>query len=345
MAERVAILGMDHPIVDIVADVDKAFLERYDVGVDSIRLARKEDMPLYDELAAMPDVRYVAGGATQNSIRVAQWMLRSPGATAYMGCVGTDTFADKLREACARDGVRAHYMVDNDLPTAGCAVMVYDGERSMVTALNCANNYEHTHLQEPEQWEILQQAQVVYSAGYFICASPESIRLCAEEKAKDGGIYCMNLAAPFLMHIPHIKQVFVETMPLVDFLFGNESEAMAWALSEGWETNDVPLIATRLSLIPSAKGKGSRTVVITCGTEATVVAHEGHVAEYPIQLVPRANLVDTNGAGDAYVGGFLAGLVKGMPTKDCCRAGAFAASIIVQHRGCEFPPTPPDFAW
>jgi hypothetical protein len=28
------------------------------------------------ELAAMADVEYIAGGATQNSIRVAQWMLQ-----------------------------------------------------------------------------------------------------------------------------------------------------------------------------------------------------------------------------------------------------------------------------
>jgi hypothetical protein len=28
------------------------------------------------ELAVMADVEYIAGGATQNSIRVAQWMLQ-----------------------------------------------------------------------------------------------------------------------------------------------------------------------------------------------------------------------------------------------------------------------------
>lgn len=53
----------------------------------------------------MPNAEYVAGDATQNSIRVAQWLLQVPGATSYMGCVGQDEFADKMTEAVRKDGV------------------------------------------------------------------------------------------------------------------------------------------------------------------------------------------------------------------------------------------------
>ena len=50
-------------------------------------------------------VDYIAGGATQNSIRVAQWMLQVPGATSYFGCVGKDHYADQLKEVATKDGV------------------------------------------------------------------------------------------------------------------------------------------------------------------------------------------------------------------------------------------------
>jgi len=50
-------------------------------------------------------VEYIAGGATQNSIRVAQWMLQVAGASSYIGCVGTDAYAQKLEEAATHDGV------------------------------------------------------------------------------------------------------------------------------------------------------------------------------------------------------------------------------------------------
>merc|ERR1712127_490619 len=201
-----------------------------------------------------------------------------------------------------------------------------------------ANNYKAEHCKQADNWKVVQGAKIIYSAGFFATVSPEAIKLASAEKAKDG-IYCMNLSAPFLMQVPPFKAVFVETMPYVDFLFGNETEARTWAETEGWESTDIEFIATRLSLIPSAKG-GKRTVVITQGCDPTIVAISGEVTEYPILALAKEKLVDTNGAGDAYVGGFLAGLSKGLPVADCCKAGAYSASVIVQHSGCTFPASP-----
>ena len=44
-------------------------------------LAEEAHQPLYKELEDKYKVEYIAGGATQNTIRVAQWMLQVPGAT------------------------------------------------------------------------------------------------------------------------------------------------------------------------------------------------------------------------------------------------------------------------
>lgn len=41
-----------------------------------------------------------------------------------------------------------------------------------------------------------------------------------------------------------------------------------------------------------------------------------------LSQVPAASIVDTNGAGDAFVGGFLSQLVLGKDVAECCRAGA-----------------------
>lgn len=76
---------------------------------------------MVQELAARSDVEFIAGGATQNSIRVAQWMLQIPHATAYMGCVGTDAYADKMTEVCTKDGV----MVIAAIPAFGPIQSLY----------------------------------------------------------------------------------------------------------------------------------------------------------------------------------------------------------------------------
>merc|ERR1712194_564334 len=60
-------------------------------------------------------------------------------------------------------------------------------------------------------------------------------------------------------------------------------------------------IATRLSLIPSVKGR-KRTVVITNGADDTIVCVNGTCTKHPIVKLAKEKLVDTNGAGDSYVG-------------------------------------------
>merc|ERR1719440_999995 len=222
-------------------------------------------------------------------------MLQEQGATAYMGCVGKDANADTMKAECEKAGVQACYMVDPSTPTGSCACCILGKERSLCTNLHAANNYKETHLQQPANFAIASGAKIIYSAGFFITVSPPSIKLASQEAAAKGNLYCMNLSAPFIMQVPPFKAVLVETMPLVDFLFGNETEAQTWADTEGWDTKDIGFIATRLSLIPSAKDK-HRYVVITQGAESTIVAHRGKVTVYPIVPIAKEKIVDTNGA-------------------------------------------------
>lgn len=60
--------------------------------------------------------------------------------------------------------------------------------------------------------------------------------------------------------------------------------------------------------------------------------------------LPKEALVDTNGAGDAFVGGFLSQLVCGRSIEDCVRAGTYAARTIIQMPGCTFPSVP-EYFW
>jgi adenosine kinase len=66
---------------------------------------------------------------------------------------------------------------------------------------------------------------------------------------------------------------------------------------------------------------------------------------FPAIPLPQEKLVDTNGAGDAFVGGFLSQLVVGKDLSESCRAGNFAAHTVIQRSGCTFPPKPDGFFW
>ena len=56
-------------------------------------------------------------------------------------------------------------------------------------------------MKQPENWALVEAAQVIYSAGFFITVSPESIMLVAKHCADNNKPYCMNLSAPFISQV------------------------------------------------------------------------------------------------------------------------------------------------
>jgi adenosine kinase len=330
-----ALLGMGNPLLDISANVDADLLKKYELKENLAILAEKQHLPLYDELVKNYKVSYVAGGATQNTIRVAQWMLGKPKATTFIGCTGKDEYSDRLRECAEANDVRVEYLQDESTPTGTCAVLVTGKHRTLVANISAANNYKIEHLQQPDVWALVEAAKVYYISGFFLTVSPPSILKVAEHAAAHNKPFCMNLAAPFISEF--FTAPLMETSPYWDIIFGNETEAEAFSKANNFGTTDLKEIATKMAALPKANDKRSRIVIITHGSEPTIVYHDDKITEFPVDLVPDDQIVDTNGAGDAFVSGFLAEFVAGRPLKECLHAGQWAAKVIIQHEGCTFP--------
>ncbi|GAY60900.1 hypothetical protein CUMW_205700 [Citrus unshiu] len=320
MAQEGILLGMGNPLLDISSVVDDDFLNKY------------------DEMASKYNVEYIAGGATQNSIRVAQWMLQIPGATSYIGCIGKDKFGEEMKKNSKLAGVNVHYYEDESASTGTCAVCVVGGERSLVANLSAANCYKSEHLKKPENWALVEKAKYFYIAGFFLTVSPDSIQLVAEHAAANNKVFMMNLSAPFICEF--FKDALEKVLPYMDYIFGNETEARTFSKVQGWETDDVEEIALKLSQWPKASEIRKRTAVITQGADPVVVAQDGKLKKFPVIVLPKDKLVDTNGAGDAFVGGFLSQLVQEKPIEECVRAGCYASHVIIQRSGCTYPEKP-----
>ena len=349
------LLGMGNPLLDISANVPMALLEKYDVELNNAILAEEKHLPLYEELVKEHQVEYIAGGATQNAIRVAQWMLQSPGATAFIGCVGDDANAANLQRAAEADGVATHYLHDTSAPTGTCAVLINGGERSLVANLGAANEYKVAHFEAEAQAAAMEKARFFYVAGFFLTlpGGPPSLAKMTAHANATGKVMAMNLSAPFI--VDFFGDQLAEALPFVDILFGNESEAAAFGRKQGWAAAPAPPeneggggadadvnvqdIALRASALPKQGGR-SRMVVFTQGSEQTIVAQDGKVQLFDVTPLAADKLVDTNGAGDAFVGGFLSRLVLGRGVDECVAAGHHAARVVIQHSGCTFPAEP-----
>lgn len=80
----------------------------------------------------------------------------------------------------------------------------------------------------------------------------------------------------------------------------------------------------------------NRITVVTRGASSILVAENGSVREFEVAEIQEKDLVDTNGAGDAFVGGFLAQYIQNCSIDECVKCGIWAAREIIQNIGCRF---------
>ena len=143
----------------------------------------------------------------------------------------------------------------------------------------------------------MQQAKYYFVGGYHLTVCVPAILALAKEAAKENKPFIMSLSAPFIPQF--FKDQLAETSKYWDYLIGNETEARAWAEAQGHETKHVAEIARMMADLPKANKSRKRTVVITQGTDRTVVALQGETGcrEYAVHPVKGEEIVDTNGAG------------------------------------------------
>ncbi|XP_068617600.1 uncharacterized protein Adk2 [Battus philenor] len=328
------LIGIGNPLLDISAIVDEKLLKKYDMQPDDAIMAEPKHMPLYNELIDNYNAEFIAGGSVQNSLRVAQWILKTPNVCTYLGCVGNDKYAQILKERAEAEGVRVLYQVTEEVPTGTCAVLVTGTHRSLCANLAAAQRFTPDHLTTDACRAAIQSARFIYASGFFVAVSPESIMQLAEHAHKNGHTFIMNLSAPFVSQF--YKEPLEKLIPYVDVLFGNETEADAFAKAFNLPGQNPEEIARNISSLPKLNSARQRVVVITQGSEPVILAEGESLNLIPVQKLSTEKIVDTNGAGDAFAGGFLGQLVQGKSYETCVKCGIYAATHVIQHSGCTF---------
>lgn len=202
-----------------------------------------------------------------------------------------------MRDTCAAAGLRVEYRVDDSVPTGRCGVVITGHSRSLCTHLAAANEYKLEHLRSPGIWPLVEQADIYFVGGYHLTVCVPAIMALAEEAAAKDKIFILSLSAPF------IPQLFTEpldrTAPYWDYVIGNETEARSYAEAHKLGTQDVREIARHMANLPKENQSRKRTVVITQGTEPTVVVVQGDDAtqEFRVHEIAKEQICDTNGAG------------------------------------------------
>lgn len=114
-----------------------------------------------------------------------------------MGCIGSDEYANKLKESMQSYGVKGIYQIDEATPTGTCACLIDNKERSLVANISAANNFKIDFLRE--NWASVEACKFYYSAGFFLTVGPDCMVEIGKHCEAEGKECMMNLSAPFLI--------------------------------------------------------------------------------------------------------------------------------------------------
>ena len=306
------VLCIGNAIVDILARVDDAFIEKQGCIKGAMNLVDEcQSEALYQ--AVPPAIEQSGGSAGNTAVGIASL----GGSVSYIGKVRDDQLGKVFRHDIKASGVA--FSTKSSVTGAATATSIVlitpDAQRTMNTYLGACGDLTVDDIDQAT----VADAKVTYVEGY----------LWDREAAKDAVSKAIDLA-----HISNREVAFTlsdsfcvdrfrdEFRALIkeklDIVFANEAEILSLYQVDRLEAA-LDLIATEVNT--AAVTLSERGAVIISGNDRIWVPAIATEVE------------DTTGAGDLFAAGFLYGYTAGKDLETCGKLGVLAASEVISHIG------------
>lgn len=275
-------------------------------------LLKVEHRPQPGETVTGAELSQHNGGKGANQAAAAALLGAS---VAMLGRVGDDDLGGPLVEALGEKGIDTSLIetVDGESTGAAFITLTPDGENAITVAPGANRRVR------PEDVDAVSEA--IGRAKVLVAqmeVSPETVGRAVEVADRVGTRALVNLAPP--MELP------AETLEKLDPIVVNEHEA-AFLLGDKVEGVD-----GAISAAPELLKLGPRSVVLTLGGDGVVYA-QADVVEHVSS--PEVEVVDTTGAGDAFVGALAVKLAEDESLKEAVSFAARAGAAAVTREGAQ----------
>ncbi|MEV6607947.1 PfkB family carbohydrate kinase [Kutzneria sp. NPDC051319] len=259
------------------------------------------------------------GGGTEvgGGFNVLTAAVRQGLTAAYGGMHGTGPWGDLARKRLAQEHIDVLQPKMSALDTGFTVALVdAEGERTFATTFGAEGQLRTNDLRRIQIFP----DDIVYVSGYGLALPVNGPAVNSWLSTVDPGITVVLDPGPLAAEIP--EAVLKPVIDRADWISCNEREAK--------------LLTGEDDPVKAVQALRRRNAIVRTGAGGCVLATSDDVIAVPGFPV---EVVDTNGAGDAHTGAFMAGLAAGLPPRQAARRANAAAAIAVTRRGPASAPT------
>lgn len=234
--------------------------------------------------------------------------------TFHMGAVGDDLFGRQLIASLTSYGVNCELIKTTTEPTGVAMIILHNHDNRIIVSPGA--NYAYT----------LEDAKKDL-ANYAKPGDIVIFQLEIEKKIVETLIpYAKRLGLTVIFNpAPMIANLDPTIFASVDLLVLNEWEAKMLTKYDYEPTNFQAIFEKLVTF-------GAKDVIITLGDRGGMFLYKGRLSEYNAFVT---KVVDTTGAGDAFVGTIAAYLTANMPLPEAIKRASFVAALTVSRKGAQ----------
>lgn len=313
MSQKKYILGAGSPLIDLLVNVDDAFLQSINAEKGgTVMISIEEIRDIIKAAGTEPTI--VPGGSSANTIfGLAE--LGMP--TAFFGKIGRDKEGAIYRDSLLALGARASSLRYSDDQSTGCCLSLItpDSERTMRSNFAAASQLQASELTAADFKDVRHFHIEAYQM--FLPGLVEPMVAMAKQA---GCTLSIDLCAFEIVR--NMKERLAALLPQFDIIFANEDEAAELGgpgSPEDW--------AERIGdIVPVA--------CVKLGTQGAIVKSPSGLDRVKANLT---TAVDTTGAGDLWGSGFLYGYLNGYSMAESAWFGSIVSSEVVKVIGTKIP--------
>jgi sugar/nucleoside kinase (ribokinase family) len=313
------LIGVGSPIMDLLARVPDEFLARNVAGAKG-GMVLVDGAEMQRIVALLPgEPAYATGGSAANATyNVARLGLKA----TFLGKLGNDELARVYQQRFEAAGVNGSRFKLGSEPNARCLALVTpDAQRTLRTHLGAAMTLSPSDISADD----FRGCRHAHIEGYLVFNQALADAVLAAARAA-GCTTSVDLSSFEVVNASR-GWLFSQFRKGIDVVFANEDEIRA--LFED-NTSSFDDLARKLA-------DHGVLAAVKVGKDGAWLANGGEL--HRVAPVAVANVVDTNGAGDAWAAGFLSGYLRGWPLPACGAIASLLGAETVMHMGPIIPQT------